>query len=99
MDCQEYHDDILVVNITLFKRYLTFIQENDYRIGNVRKLCEIAIEGEEPMTMDKQSRWLGYVQGVLFMGGLIDLEEERSISRNMYQAVYRKHGIKQDTLG
>lgn len=39
---------------------------------------------------DKISRWVGFVQGILFMNNPIEIEEERNSSRKSYKPIYQK---------
>lgn len=43
--------------------------------------------------IDKLNRWLGFIQGVLFMDGLIDIDEERDFTRPLFHAYYANNGI------
>ena len=63
----------------------------EYLIG----FCNKAIHCQ--MLVDKQSRWLGFLQGVLFSMGLITIQEEREFSRQLFQEIYRDHGLQQET--
>jgi hypothetical protein len=90
--------DIIKANNILFKRYLdkiniaTTLSTKEYMLN----FCEIALKTK--MQQDKHSRWLGFLQGVMFSNGLIDIGEERDISRVLFQNIYIKYGIKQDTI-
>lgn len=81
-------------NNLLFARYASFIRregidESDTSrtsLKNLAWMCQTAIK--EPMSNDKASRWLGFVQGCLAMRGIIDVDEERHYSRRLFaQAV------------
>jgi len=83
-------------NIQLFKRYQKIL--NDYKkyadddiIIRTKKMIDVAIKVD--MLEDKQSRWLGFTQGVLAVYDLIDIEEERDISRKLFHKAYKKMGI------
>ena len=41
---------------------------------------------------DKSNRWIGFVQGCLFVMGVIDIEE-RNFTRDLFHDYYRKNGI------
>jgi len=76
----------------LFARYIQKI--NNYKhddvltdhsrlsLINLIWLCEKAIE--EDLPVDKMNRWLGFVQGCLAMRGIIDVDEERDYSRQLF---------------
>ena len=89
--------EIQKVNIQLFKRYKKVA--NDYKkyaddeiFIRVKDMIDVALK--EEMLEDKQSRWLGFVQGVLVMYELICIEDEREFSRPLFHEAYEKMGIK-----
>ena len=43
--------------------------------------------------LDKTSRWLGYVQGVMAAEGMPSVREERDFSRPMFHAAYAAAGV------
>lgn len=98
----KFHADIIDVNRQLFLKYQYIVESSNIdSFGTVNKeyliqFCRKAVCGK--FTIDKHSRWLGFIQGILFCNGLLDLEKERAISREMFQEVYIKHGIKQETI-
>lgn len=42
---------------------------------------------------DKTGRWIGFIQGVLFAEGLLDINTERDFTRPLFHAYYRENGI------
>ncbi len=84
-------------NNILFKRYINILKENEHLLEEVdlvnqcMSLCKTAIEVD--MLEDKQSRWLGFVQGVMIVYKLISVEEERDISRPLFHSAYESMGI------
>lgn len=52
-----------------------------------------AIVDIEKMPIDKVSRWVGYVQGVLIAHGHLDTTEERNRTRPFFHAAYRASDI------
>lgn len=82
------------VNKVLFQRYLDKIEGkySDEIIQRVEKLCYAGIHTD--MLEDKQSRWLGFVQGVLATHGIISIVEERDFSRPLFHAAYDLMGLK-----
>lgn len=87
-------------NLILFQRYLKILQriepntreDDPTGIQHLRKMCEMAIRHPE-MYIDKHSRWLGYVQGILVMRGHVRVDEERDFSRPLYHEAYRRMGL------
>jgi hypothetical protein len=61
-------------------------------------MCYTAIEQCDKFTVDKHSRWLGFVQGILFKDGLLDIETARNTTRPLFQEVYKKYGIAQERI-
>jgi len=79
--------------IILFKRYLEIIEnelsKNDSQHWiRLKKMCEECITNDS-MEMDKKARWCGFVQGVLFIKDLIDIENERNFSRPLFSKFYK----------
>ena len=54
-------------------------------------MCDYSEEHTD-MYEDKANRWLGFVQGNLFAHDLIDIDEERSISRKLFHQAYLDSG-------
>ncbi len=84
---------------TLFTRYLQIIREaswseetdslpSEVRCSHLTWMCDTALERLEDWPEDKLSRWLGYIQGVLTARGIIDVNEEREVSRPLFHAAY-----------
>lgn len=98
---EDFNNDIINANKKLFLRYLDIIEKNEIpQIGEINKeyligFCNKAIHCQ--MLVDKQSRWLGFLQGVLFSMGLITIQEEREFSRQLFQEIYKNHGLQQET--
>ena len=82
---------------TLFKRYNQKIQKNGSMLHpDVKQrlmLMGIHALSHPELPIDKRSRWLGFIQGCLWMEGIIDLEEEREFSRELFQQAYKDEGI------
>lgn len=84
--------EISKVNRKLFERYLRLINESTLgNLDTIRKMCVYALSND--MLEDKQSRWLGFVQGVLFSNDLISIDTERDFSRKLYHNAYELMGI------
>lgn len=99
----EYTNDIKVVNVHLFERYYRIIDKRKtktslLKLDNLLELCDKAVNRVDDFTIDKHSRWLGYIQGFLAANGLIDVQVERDYTRILYQNIYKKYNIKQETI-
>ena len=88
--------EIKKVNLILFKRYKK-IADNYKKYADddifIRMKGMIDIALKEDMFEDKQSRWLGFIQGILVMYELICVEEERDFSRPLFHEAYEKMGL------
>ncbi len=94
-------------NRLLFERYLAVVEdavaqgafppavaeEGDASLANLIWMCRTALERLESFPPDKTSRWLGFVQGVLAVHGLVRVSEERDFSRPLFHAAYRAGGV------
>jgi len=90
-------------NTELFQRYKAIIlkcdpdsdpYQDDPRLSmeNLAWMCTEAISCAAALPDDKASRWLGFVQGCLAMRGLIDVDEEREISRPLFHGAAAEMG-------
>jgi len=82
----------------LFKRYNTIAQENQDEIGShsANKIMQMgitAISNPDRFPAEKMSRWLGFVQGILWQAGFINLKEERDFSRPLIHKAYKDAGL------
>jgi len=83
-------------NIILFKRYQIVL--NDYKkyaddelIIRSKKMIDVVLTTD--MLEDKQSRWLGFIQGVMTVYDLLDVDTERNFSRPLFHQAYEDMGI------
>ena len=81
----------------LFIRYQHLIAKNADKLsglpnkcdGNhLLRLCKEAIENAHEYPFDKMCRWMGFVQGVLAVQGIIDVDKERDYTRPLFHALY-----------
>jgi hypothetical protein len=86
----------------LFLRYLAILAQQEdtgtsfpagTETSHLIWLCRKGAEAEE-LPVDKLSRWLGFVQGVMSSRGLISMETERDLSRPLFHAAYTAAGMK-----
>lgn len=61
-------------------------------VAHLRWMCQTMIQQGGSWPIDKLSRWLGFVQGVLTMRGLICVDEEREVSRPLFHEAYQADG-------
>jgi hypothetical protein len=55
-------------------------------------MCATAIEQAPAWPVDKTSRWLGFVQGVMTLRGLLTVSGEREFSRPLFHTAYAEQG-------
>ena len=87
-------------SVTLFDRYLAILSvAPDFGIvpdgctrDHLAWMCETARAQAPGWPDDKTSRWLGFVQGVLTVQGLLTVAGEREFSRPLFHAAYAEHG-------
>lgn len=88
------------VNVKLAERYLDIIDTissntdplDPTSIQHVKSMCHYIVE-HPTMLLDKQSRWIGYIQGVLMVRGHLSMLRERELTRPMFHDAYREEGI------
>lgn len=82
----------------LFRRYLALLGDEPLAEGdetspaNLAWMCREALAGAETLPVDKLSRWLGFVQGVLAARAIISVADEREVSRPLFHSAYRTEG-------
>ncbi|WP_176089124.1 AAA family ATPase [Achromobacter anxifer] len=60
--------------------------------NHLRWMCETAIANIHGWPVDKVSRWLGFIQGVLTVSGRLTTASEREFSRPLFHAAYQAEG-------
>lgn len=56
--------------------------QNRDKLAHCHWMCDRMISSEtDHYSLDKKSRWLGFIQGVLIMCNLTTIEKERNITR------------------
>lgn len=87
---------LLEVHYTMINRYKLLIAEQTV-LDKVywTQYCNTALE---ITNTDKLSRWVGFLQGVLFSNGLITIDAERDYSRELYKPVYTSMGLDSRTV-
>lgn len=86
--------ELLEAHKTMIRRYRALLVSNS---GEQRWInyCDTALT---LTNTDKLSRWVGFIQGVLFSQGQITIEEERDYSRDIYKPVYQALGMDSTTV-
>jgi hypothetical protein len=60
---------------------------------HIRWMCQVCLEHIEDWPVDKLSRWLGFIQGLLTTKSEILVDNERSFSRKLFHEAYTKDNI------
>lgn len=81
---------LIEVHRLLFERYILIIEESC--LHDKQFLVNFCKQGILLENTDKMSRWLGFIQGILFRENLIDLTVERDYSRIYYKPIYESMG-------
>lgn len=87
-------------SITLFEHYTEVLKplaEFESSVEGCSRehllwMCQTAIDNAATWPVDKLSRWLGFVQGVLTLRGLLSVKGEREFSRPLFHAAYADQG-------
>jgi hypothetical protein len=59
----------------------------------INKMIDKLCESVDSWPTDKTNRWIGFVQGVLYVDGLIDIDTERDFTRPLFHQYYADNGI------
>ena len=87
-----------IINI-LSKRYIDILQKNKeigtekYSSSHLINMLNTLNENVEKWSIDKTNRWLGFIQGVMTVYGLLDVDEERDFTRPLFHEYYKKNNI------
>ena len=89
-------NELLQTHYLVAKRYQKIVSET-----NMQNKEHWITYLETALTLtntDKLSRWIGFMQGVLFFEGIITISEERNITRNIYKPAYDNLGLDSKTV-
>lgn len=70
-------------------------EEGDSRTSwqNLRWMTTQALTHVNVWPVDKTSRWIGFIQGVLAVRGYLDVDEERNRTRPLFHKAYEEIGL------
>lgn len=89
----QYAKDIHSVHVQLVKRYRDLLGP-----GHLKDMCETYLSEGERMPVDKQGRWVGYIQRGVIKLKLTTVDKERFITRPMFHAIYKRYGLSTETV-
>lgn len=81
----------------MFERYQNVISDNaeqfiglpsKCRAPHLLRLCDEVIKHGDQYPFDKLCRWMGFIQGILAIQGLIDVDVERKWSRPILHSLH-----------
>ena len=81
--------------VILFNRYIYILKKNPFDSdidkcdsNSLIALSREAIEKIESLPLDKLNRWLGFIQGVAILNGVLTVDGERDFSRPLFKNAY-----------
>ena len=87
-----------IINI-LYNRYIKILQENKeigtgkYSSSHLIKMLNTLNDNIEGWPIDKTNRWLGFIQGVMTVYGILDVDKERDFTRPLFHNYYKENNI------
>ena len=89
--------ELLAAHKTMILRYRTIVVHTSEPIVDefLLQFCDEALKLTNP---DKLSRWVGFIQGVMFERGWVNTKRERDFSRGLYKPIYEKLGYDTTTV-
>jgi hypothetical protein len=103
IDKKKLEQELIKSTQDIFRTYQTLLEDEktvlkypEYTKEYLLNFCMKALE--EKMTVDKLSRWLGFIQGVLIMNAILEQEQERNRTRVIFQEIYKKYNINQEKV-
>ncbi len=75
--------EVFIIKVLCYK-YLSICSDD-----RTSKMLMYMLDYPFDFPFDKANRWIGFIQGVLWKEGLIDLEEERNFTRPLFRTYYR----------
>lgn len=93
-----YNSEMIKAHSRLIERYIEIIKNSNMSEADRSKWINFCITALSLKNADKLSRWVGFIQGILFSNGLITIEEERNFSRDIYKPIYEQWGLDSKTV-
>lgn len=76
-------------NLIVTEHLLKVCEDRNYDNVHITRMLYTLKDNIEYWPIDKSSRWIGFIQGVMFKDGIIDLDEERYFTRPIFHSVYK----------
>lgn len=68
--------------------------EGEFSSGYIHNMILELKKNAKNFPIDKSNRWLGYIQGILTINKVINVEEERGFTRPLFHKYYKEKNIK-----
>lgn len=91
--------DLPMAHSYMFLRYIDILRASS--LEDKARWISFCEKGRTLDNVDKQSRWVGFIQGLLYANKLVTIEDERIFSRAIYKPIYEDLGmnsVTQDVL-
>jgi len=92
-----YNDALVQQNRKLLKEYKDLLIREMYRRDCNEEDLSICVSmcaaSETIENGDKLSRWVGFVQGILYVEGVLSIEDMRNSTRESYCNIYSRFGL------
>ena len=81
------------------KRYIDILEKNidvgygKYSSKHLIEMLKTLNENKKEWSIDKTNRWLGFIQGVMTVYQLIDVDEEREFTRPLFHKYYKENNL------
>lgn len=80
---------IYTANRIVINHLLAVCEDKNYQNEHITNMLYTLKNNIDYWPVDKTSRWIGFIQGVLFKDGILDLDEEREFTRPIFHSVYK----------
>ena len=78
----------------LFRRYNHIAQNNKNKMPSeqVYRIHMMGIHAisHDDMYLEKMSEWVGFIQGILYSNGIINIDKERKLSEKLLKDAYKE---------
>ena len=76
--------------MTGMANYKGDLQQKEVTLENLIWMCQTIMANIDSYPVDKQGRWIGFVQGVLACKGILSVANERDRTRPFFHEAYAK---------
>lgn len=80
--------DINDANLLVVKHLQELCVQREYKNEHISNMLNTLHNNVNDWPVDKTSRWIGFIQGVMYKDGVLDIDEERDFTRPIFHKVY-----------